>query len=725
MPSSRKGKQPFHRGGSSLGYFLLIITTFLTLYLFKNHLDIDTPPFPLLDKHNHVNIKATPIHNPTNLEHHPIFGTIINSGGYVVLSNDTLNSIRNNIINNDCKPSSILHRLGFKLAGLICPDQLQDIFDECRRLEELQSNGGLSAEEAIATLQQQYDHEITTKEITKSIHEGIIIRYFNNTISNNIKSVFRQFDFVNSQVEVYMAQDNTPNKTKKKKRRINIGESDNDSDNESDSDYDGDSSVDQLSPGVKQMGINQEMSEESSGNNDSEKMVNLLDEIGSNINLMNDIEGTFGSDNYEEEGEDISGMEPSIEAGKPSTNDEKNLLNIFNQLQYKNKYFIQAAINILKSSGQGSFRNLLRDKLKMALDRYAHAQKNLQEMDVDEIEEDVNDDRDALYNGMIETLPEEHHHRVNVSQRPSKKTKAIVYKHYAPDGTEQYDGHTMPDNQCCIRAVTNGLTRATSYAIEGVTTTEDFSDRVQVIDLACTTAKKKKKVSNMHLQYDKDAELLKLNSRFEYYIVNAINHINSITLSIVVNGGVSVKTLVASRATANDVFGQSSKDRMAVDINESDTIYGIHAQGLMMGQGKSKHYDEVREVMNRNLLSFYAIVLDKTYDDVQVGNEKLLEWYGKEWLDSDIEVGLLSLLAKYFADENELTIAGIKSIKTNVPNDPAEIQDESMRKLYEEQLEVHKTRDKVVDLLLRFRAGHYLQTLAGMLDVEHAGWNCV
>ena len=172
MPSSRKGKQPFHRGGSSLGYFLLIITTFLTLYLFKNHLDIDTPPFPLLDKHNHVNIKAAPIHNPTNLEHHPIFGTIINSGGYVVLSNDTLNSIRNNIIDNDCEPSSILHRLGFKLAGLICPDQLQDIFDECRHLEELQSNGGLSAEEAIATLQQQHDHEITTKEIVKSIHEG-------------------------------------------------------------------------------------------------------------------------------------------------------------------------------------------------------------------------------------------------------------------------------------------------------------------------------------------------------------------------------------------------------------------------------------------------------------------------------------------------------------------------------------------------------------------------
>ena len=276
----------------------------------------------------------------------------------------------------------------------------------------------------------------------------------------------------------------------------------------------------------------------------------------------------------------------------------------------------------------------------------------------------------------------------------------------------------MPDNQCCIRTVTNGLTRATSYAIEGETTKQDFSERVQVLDLAATTAKKKKRVNEMYIQYNADAKLLALNSRYEYYLINAINHINSVTLSIIVNKGVSAKTAVMSKVTAGEVYGQTNKDRMKVSIAESDVIFSIHAQGLMMGQGKSKHYDGLRDVMNRNLLSFYAIVLDKTYDDVQEVNQALLEWYGGDWLDSDIEVGILSSLAKYFRDE--LTIAGIKSIETNVPADPSGIQDESMRKLYETQLGIHQTREKLVDLLQRFSAGHYLHTLASMLEVEDA-----
>ena len=322
------------------------------------------------------------------------------------------------------------------------------------------------------------------------------------------------------------------------------------------------------------------------------------------------------------------------------------------------------------------------------------------------------------YKGMVDQLPPAERHRINVSQRPSRKTKAIVYKHYPPDGTKQQDGHTMPDNQCCIRTVTNGLTRATSYAIEGETTKQDFSERVQVLDLAATTAKKKKRVNEMYIQYNADAKLLALNSRYEYYLINAINHINSVTLSIIVNKGVSAKTAVMSKVTAGEVYGQTNKDRMKVSIAESDVIFSIHAQGLMMGQGKSKHYDGLRDVMNRNLLSFYAIVLDKTYDDVQEVNQALLEWYGGDWLDSDIEVGILSSLAKYFRDE--LTIAGIKSIETNVPADPSDIQDESMRKLYETQLGIHQTREKLVDLLQRFSAGHYLHTLASMLEVEDA-----
>ena len=84
-----------------------------------------------------------------------------------------------------------------------------------------------------------------------------------------------------------------------------------------------------------------------------------------------------------------------------------------------------------------------------------------------------------------------------------------------------------------------------------------------------------------------------------------------------------------------------------------------------------------------------------------------LTWFGREWADNNIYVGVLSHLAAKMADPNEdLTLESIDNLDASRLN-------ENEKVVYQSQLELHG--DNLQNLLKRFRIGHYLQTLAAKL----------
>ena len=126
---------------------------------------------------------------------------------------------------------------------------------------------------------------------------------------------------------------------------------------------------------------------------------------------------------------------------------------------------------------------------------------------------------------------------------------------------------------------------------------------------------------------------------------------------------------------------------------------------------KGKHYDTVRAIMSMNIIHFYSHVLGFTEDTVREDRANFLEWFGRDWVDNDIDVGILSHLAMLMDGEEKLSLSSIK--KLDVSN-----LDTISKAMYDAQLEIHKDEAKLMKLLQKFRAGHYLQVLASELPDE-------
>ena len=679
-----------------------------------------------------INIKKTtptPIHNPTHMDLHSSIGPIIHSGGYAVIPRERIAQIVRDVIHSgNCSPENILSYLGIELAGFISPEQLEDIFNECHRLMEMKLNAGATSDQAIDYLQRHHDTELRLRKIVKNIHQDILTEYFNTTIIVNNNLIIPKTpigDFHNGRVAVYAATSSPDNKKRRKSRidsdnnnevptpqlqRMNMedeeeeeesyGSGSSDEDNESIEDEEHDDEDKVWDDRIDQMAITEEG--EATGVEDT----------------VNDVEASIAEFEIDLKIDETEGKEEEDEeqySGKVS-DEEREVVDIFQALGFNNRDFIRAGIAILdKPEGNESlFRKKLRAKLKGAVKRYQLAHASPEDMNIDIVETEVNNDRIELYDGMGNEMQPEDRHRRNLSHPHSRHIRGVVYLHYSPDGTPQVNRHCMPYNQCCVRAMTNSLTRATHHALTGEKSTKEYGNLIQSIDLACTTAVKFEGLTDLHEQYDTDAKMIGLNDRYEYYWVNAVVYINSISLGKVVNHNTNkvLMTLVASAATASEAFGENNKERMA--ITGGKLLFTIHPQGLMMGQGKSKHYVELQETMSLNLITFYTNILEGDINSISDENKNLLAWFGKDWIDNDIDVGLLSLLAKHLAGDGELTLDQVERInETSIDN----VDDKTIKDIYYSQLEIHNNdKAKLVNLIRRFRAGQYLQTLASQID---------
>ena len=139
-------------------------------------------------------------------------------------------------------------------------------------------------------------------------------------------------------------------------------------------------------------------------------------------------------------------------------------------------------------------------------------------------------------------------------------------------------------------------------------------------------------------------------------------------------------------------------------------VHTLHAQALMMGIHKSKRYDTIRDLMSNNLLVAYAHALG-ALEHIKDINCDILNWFGRKHTGNDIDVGELSLLAAGCVGRDPQSMSNIDSQIASL--DPDRLTN-TQRAVYDSQLEL-LGKNKLDDLLPRFRAGQYLQTLATKL----------
>ena len=308
---------------------------------------------------------------------------------------------------------------------------------------------------------------------------------------------------------------------------------------------------------------------------------------------------------------------PHKSSGNPV---ESNVIEVFQCLSINNQDTINAAISITAESESETrpFRKFLGEELEKSIDRYHGVKNGTLKLDAQELERTLNDvERTGMFNAMKQAMPSDQHSRINISHRYSVNTLLSIFLAYSPFGTLQEDMHCMPIWQCCIRIIQTSVTRAIYYFINKFKSTDTYETTIASQDLASTTAHKCEGLADLYAQYDADAKMTGLESRYEYYLINLLVYINRHTLALV--AGVVLMDLCASASTAFEIFGWDGIERFSVIGN---LIFGLHPQALAMGHGKKECYDLVRQIMSNNLFLAYGHALGMTPEELK----ELLPW---------------------------------------------------------------------------------------------------
>ena len=104
-------------------------------------------------------------------------------------------------------------------------------------------------------------------------------------------------------------------------------------------------------------------------------------------------------------------------------------------------------------------------------------------------------------------------------------------------------------------------------------------------------------------------------------------------------------TVFSSASTAKELCGLGRERYGIVPEEGRNVVHSLHAQALMMGVHKSKRYDTIRDLMSNNLLVAYAHALGavERIKDMNI-NCDILNWYGREHTDNNIDMKVLSQL---------------------------------------------------------------------------------
>ena len=425
--------------------------------------------------------------------------------------------------------------------------------------------------------------------------------------------------------------------------------------------------------------------------------------------------------------DDASSSSSSSCGGKSCGKEHEDIaivaLGVLKDLSLTGKDLAQAAANLVTASEdelskpKASFRRHLSKYLIFVIERFIAARNDPSKYNPYFLEDILNAERDLMGDAMKERLPSEHHHRINLSQLYCILIKLVNYMAYSPDGTLQEDLHCMPDNQCCVWNNVNSITRAVYWIIFGEKSTSTYEDVIKCVDKACTTAVKCDSLTDLQEQYEYDADLMGLLSRFEYYLVNVTAYINHHTLAIVANynndSTDELMTVFSSASASKELCGLGKERYGIVPEKGRNVVHTLHAQGLMMGIHKSKCYDTIRDLMSNNLLVAYAHALG-ALERIKDINCDILNWYGREHTDNDIDMKVLSQLAAGCVGRDPKSMSNISSQIASL--NPDRLSPEE-RAVYDIQLEL-LGKNKLDDLLPRFRAGQYLQTLATKLPAE-------
>jgi len=257
------------------------------------------------------------------------------------------------------------------------------------------------------------------------------------------------------------------------------------------------------------------------------------------------------------------------------------------------------------------------------------------------------------------------------------------------------------------------LARFLHHEYFGEKTTKTFTNLIKCIDLVPCTAVKSGSVADLKDQYELFAKLLGLTMP-ELYAINLENLVKHTILHMVENNhnpNTVLQVGVHSSFTATEIYGETGMDKYSKRgctyymTQCIATHFRLHPQALMMGMNKSKRYSpEMRTKMNASFLRCYRAVVGMPDNIVFTSN--VMDSFGNKWIDSDIKVGVLSHLAK-------------KVAHSNAWGNPGSVLNEAALAVYNSQLEIHGTK-KLNDLLLRFRAGHQMNTLAAQLGPNNS-----
>ena len=291
-----------------------------------------------------------------------------------------------------------------------------------------------------------------------------------------------------------------------------------------------------------------------------------------------------------EEEEDHSSKDDNTKLGGDKL--AREVSEVFDDMGYNNRNLVGAAIKLVMASEEDMavFRAFLRKYFAEVVKRYLTIKREKSSGspvrtygDAEALEKKLNEERVVLFSKMAEFI--KNSKRINLSQEYSRLTKLLIHLAYSPDGTPQTNYHSMHDNQCCIRGMTQSLPRAVYHTHHAPEKSEDiYTHLMKCVDLACTTAVKSDKLGDLYDQYGEDANTLELAGLEEYFIINALVNINHHSLAMVANE--ELYTLVCSASTANKLYGLG-KDRYL--IGDGRIRHGLHPQALNMGTGKGPH----------------------------------------------------------------------------------------------------------------------------------------
>ena len=414
--------------------------------------------------------------------------------------------------------------------------------------------------------------------------------------------------------------------------------------------------------------------------------------IGDDVKLDNEVDD-YADANYNNNidinliGNELLAMEcefiPQTTAGNTSkqhtfdnanTTIAKILLEVFKDNDVEGRHIIQAGISVVNENNKANLTELrqhLQSEMLYTLRQYQMVKADPEKFDAAELCTTYNNRTIVTKDEMAKYFDPS---RINLSHIFEITTSLIVWKAYSPHGTKQIGCHCMPFNQCCIRLVLQTLPRYIEGLITGRESTKGVYDKmIKVIDRVILTAKKDDSPAVLDESYEADASVCGLDSRYEMFLFAVMTYIKHqcVAMAAKKNSQYKVPTIIASSSTDKELNDKEGMERY-LDKGKSDNIIRMgHSQMMMMRVFLSRRYEKIRKEMSINIVQTYSHVLELTaeqriaVDSGSVGEDLLANFGFGDGCTNDIDLGVLTTLARMMAPSGEITADNITDLRVD------------------------------------------------------------